>query len=135
MKRVYVASPFKGATVEETRQNIVYADLCMLDSLERGEAPFLSHLLYTRVWAETPELRERGLLAGDAWRDGSELVAFYLDLGWTPGIERASSWALARGRLVEHRYLGGGSLPTTPDGWRAHLATLPLTGFPALEAT
>ena len=28
---------------------------------------------------------------------------------------------------------GGGALPTTIDGWRAYLATLPLDDFPALK--
>ena len=60
MIRTYVASPFKGTTVEETRQNIVYARLCMLDSLGRGEAAYLSHLLYTQVWSEDPVTREAG---------------------------------------------------------------------------
>lgn len=133
MRRVYIASPFRGATVEETRQNIVYARLCMLDSLERGEAPYLSHLLYTQVWAETPKLRKLGLEAGDAWRSGSEAVAVYSDLGITEGMARAKTWAEGRLETVQlyERYL---ALPTTVESWRAYLATLPLTGFPALEA-
>lgn len=87
--RVYIASPFKGATTELTRQNIIYARLCMLDSLERGEAPYLSHLLYTQVWSEEPKLRAAGLAAGDAWREASEIVAVYQDLGVTPGMQAA----------------------------------------------
>lgn len=129
MKRVYVASPFAGATVEETRQNIVYARLCMLDSLERGEAPYLSHLLYTQVWPEDAASREAGLKGGDAWREAADLIAFYTDLGMTDGMRRA----LASSVTAVGRTIGGGALPVTIEGWRAHLAKLPLTDFPALR--
>jgi hypothetical protein len=127
--RVYIASPFRGSTKEETRQNIVYARLCMRDSLERGEAPYLSHLLYTQVWAETEAQREAGLKAGDAWREVSELVAVYTDLGVTEGMRRA----LQSSVTSVGRTLGGGALPVTINGWRRHLATLTLGGFPELE--
>lgn len=131
MNRVYVASPFNGFTPEQIRQNIVYARLCMLDSLGRGEAPYLSHLLYTQVWAETPELRAAGLRAGDAWRDSAELVALYCDLGLTPGMERASDGAVRckiprTRRLLYHENLD-------PRDVRTLLATLPLDDFPALR--
>lgn len=132
MKRVYVASPFQGATVEETRQNIVYARLCMLDSLGRNEAPYLSHLLYTQVWSEAPALREAGLTAGDAWRGVADLVAVYQDLGVTPGMQRALTAAHETRTPAAGRNLGGGALPTTIDDWRAYLATVPLDDFPAL---
>jgi hypothetical protein len=33
----------------DLRRNIRYAQLCVLDCLQRGEAPFASHLLYTQV--------------------------------------------------------------------------------------
>jgi len=130
MKRVYVASPFKGANVEETRQNIVYARLCMLDSLERGEAPYLSHLLYTQCWHEGGGLRERGLAAGDAWRAAAELVAVYQDLGVTPGMQRALEASGATPAVG--RFLGGGSLPTNPERWREYLALMPLDDFAEL---
>jgi hypothetical protein len=130
VKRVYIASPFRGANVEETRQNIVYARLCMLDSLERGEAPYLSHLLYTQVWSERQGLRERGLAAGDAWRVAAELVAAYQDLGVTPGMQRAIETSGAVPAVG--RFLGGGALPSTPERWREYLALLRLDDFPEL---
>jgi hypothetical protein len=141
VRRIYIASPFNGETVEEIRQNIIYGRLAMLDSLARGEAPYLSHLLYTQVWAETPELRERGLAAGDAWRVVCEGVALYVDLGLTSGMQRAKAYA--EGRLetmsCESRTLddvigrGGPAGAASPEEWRAYLATIPLRTFPALE--
>jgi len=135
MTRVYVASPFRGANREETRQNIVYARLCMLDSLGRGESPYLSHLLITQVFAETPELREVGLGAGDAWRDAAQIVAAYTDLGTTPGMNRALLAAAHRNTASATRLvtLSKGETPTTPEAWRAYLATVPLVGFPELH--
>lgn len=138
--RVYVASPFMGATVEETRQNIVYARLCMLDSLRRGEAPYLSHLLYTQVYPEDAASREVGLLAGDAWREVAEIVAIYTDLGVTAGMQRAinkSRDGTCVGRNIEPSRLHGVDLAdsdfSTPNGWRILLAVLPLDDFPALS--
>jgi hypothetical protein len=128
--RAYVASPFKGATVEETRQNIIYARLCMEDSLGRGESPYLSHLLITQIYAETPALREAGLKAGDAWREAADLVAVYTDLGITPGMQRALNKAPAgksTGRMLDsHRSVAE---------WRGMLSHIALGGWPALETT
>ncbi len=131
--RVYVASPFKGATIEETRQNIIYARLCMLDSLTRGEAPYWSHLLYTQVFAETLSLREVGLAAGDAWRSVADLVAVYQDLGVTPGMQRALTAAHETRTPAAGRNIGGGALPTTMEDWRAYLSGRVLDDFPALR--
>lgn len=126
---VYIASPFRGETTEETRQNLIYARLCMLDSLERGEAPYLSHLLYTQVWAETPALREAGLVAGDAWRSIADLVVVYTDLGLTEGMRRALEKA-PQGRSIGRRLRQARGY--TIEGWRERLAAMTLDTFPAL---
>lgn len=136
MKRVYIASPFRGATVEETRQNIVYARLCMLDSLERHEAPYLSHLLYTQVWSEEPATRAVGLRAGDAWREAAELIAVYVDLGITDGMYRAVDARPAE--FVERRNVHWRAADAlrplaTVEQWRERLRNLQLKGFPALK--
>lgn len=135
MLRVYIASPFRGATVEETRQNIVYARLCVLDCLERGESPYASHLIITQVYAETDALRDIGLRAGDAYRAVSDVVALYVDLGVTDGMRRAEVAAAHRNihtwtRMVT---LPQVEQPRGVEGWRAYLATVPLHTFPALE--
>lgn len=127
--RVYIASPFNGSTVEETRQNIIYARLCMKDSLERGESPYLSHLLITQVFAETPELREAGLRAGDAWREAADIVAVYTDLGVTPGMQRALS--KAKDGTCVGRTLKRPRLHSVKD-WRDVLSLMELETFPAL---
>ena len=42
-KLVLVESPFRGDNYNETRDNILYARLCVRDSILRGEAPYASH--------------------------------------------------------------------------------------------
>jgi hypothetical protein len=135
MKRVYVASPFRGATPEQTRQNIIYARLCMLDSLARGEAPYLSHLLYTQVWDERN--RDLGLMAGDAWRAAADGITLYVDLGVTSGMERAIAAQLPKQflerRNVHWRAAGWIEPLDTIAAWRERLGNLGLRTFPELD--
>ena len=57
---VCIESPFAG----NVEFNVEYAKLAMKDSLSRGEAPFLSHLLYTQVLDDTkPDERGWGISA------------------------------------------------------------------------
>jgi len=45
MKRVIIESPYAG----DIENNKRYAQMCLKHSLEHGEAPIASHLLYTQV--------------------------------------------------------------------------------------
>ncbi len=136
MKRVVVESPFNPPSVElcvpwsryeVARQNLVYARLAMVDSLDRGESPFLSHLLYTQVWGESPSLRARGIAAGTAQIEVADSVAFYVDLGFSPGMLRAQQ--LAGSKAVERRLSAGMDEPTV----RMWLTHRPLDGWPLLD--
>ena len=49
MSKVILESPYAG----DVERNIEYAKLCMKHSLTMGEAPLLSHLLYTQVLDDT----------------------------------------------------------------------------------
>ncbi|MBW2672373.1 MAG: hypothetical protein JRD89_03005 [Deltaproteobacteria bacterium] len=84
MKRVIIESPLSG----DFERNIRYARLCMLDSLQRGEAPFASHLLYTQVWNDLDEeLRASGMAAAQAWYPAADLCAVYIDLDISGGMK------------------------------------------------
>ncbi len=103
---VIIESPYKGGPIWTTEYNVAYARRALLDSLERGEAPFASHLLYTQVWDDDiPDLRTAGIEAGLSWGRSADLTAVYCDhrisTGMMYGIERAMS----EGRLVEYRWL------------------------------
>ena len=121
--RTYVASPFMSKDPEEVRQNIIYAQLCLLDCFSRNEAGYASHLLYTQLFIETTVLRELGLRAGDAWREGAQVIALYVDLGISEGMARAEAKAGPKQR-VEQRSLSIAQLSpgATPTEWRAVLA-------------
>ena len=92
----------------ELERNLRYARACMKDSLLRGEAPFVSHLLYTQkgVLDDTiPEQRKHGIEAGWAWRDAAQKTVCYTDLGISPGMEGGLLDATNKGRPIEMRSL------------------------------
>ncbi len=85
-KLVILESPYAG----DVEKNIAYARRCLLDSLRRGEAPFMSHLLYTQVLDDKVlELRQEGLFAGWAWLPVAKEIIFCTDLGISPGMRES----------------------------------------------
>lgn len=93
LTRVILESPYgtnpdgSRCTPQEIERNINYAIRAMEDSLLRNEAPFLSHLLYTRVLDDMmSKQRELGMQAGWAWGAVADLVVVYVDYGITSGM-------------------------------------------------
>jgi len=106
MRLVVIESPYAGDTVRHTH----YLRACLRDCLDRGEAPFASHAIYTLPGVLddlVPEQRERGIAAGFAWRAHAAAVCFYVDLGWSPGMIEAQRVAEREGLASEVRALGG----------------------------
>ena len=102
MKLVVIESPYAG----DVEANINYARACMADSLARGEAPIASHLLYTQPGIlddDTPAERDKGIAAGLAWARHAEMMVFYLDLGWSKGMEAAHEFAMYLRLPTEYR--------------------------------
>ena len=82
---VIIESPYAG----DIEANTEYARAAMRDSLERGEYPIASHLLYPQpgiLDEHKPEEREWGISAGLAWRAVSDKAVFYVDRGWSGGM-------------------------------------------------
>ena len=108
-KLFLIESPFRGDSHKVTRDNILYARLCVRDSVLRGEAPYASHLFYTQagILDDTIE-RERmqGINAGLAWGANAEISAFYIDRGISGGMEYGMENAENVGRRIEKRSLG-----------------------------
>lgn len=93
MLRVMIESPFAG----DVEGNTDYARRAMRDSLARGEAPFAPHLTYTQVLDDTIEHERRlGIEAGYAWAKTCDLVAFYIDRGFSAGVLEAFSALVVR---------------------------------------
>lgn len=102
---VIIESPFRGDPVINPR----YLARAIRDSIDRGEAPFASHGLYTMpgvlddaVQAE----RELGMAVGHEVMRYAALVAVYIDRGITPGMVSGIERASALGRRIEYRRLG-----------------------------
>jgi hypothetical protein len=107
MKLVVIESPLSPANGRTFEQNINYARLCCLDSIERrNEAPMASHLLYTQLLDDTnKEHRTLGISAGFAWGNKCDLVAVYTDFGISSGMALGVDTANSRGTAVEYRTL------------------------------
>lgn len=99
---VVIESPYAG----EVSKNKKYARAALADSLNRGEAPFASHLLYTQVLDDNlPPDRAQGISAGLAYHNICDKVVFYLDHGMSSGMVAAWQNAINLGIRIEARYL------------------------------
>ena len=110
MRLVVIESPFAG----NTDKNLRYLRAAMADCLKRGEAPFASHALYTQPGVlddHDPEQRRLGIEAGFKWGYFAEVIAFYVDLGMSPGMIAAlEHWEATRheeDRKIEIRRIEG----------------------------
>lgn len=110
-KRVIIESPFgtnpdgSRCTPAEMEENLAYARRAMCDSLDRGEAPYASHLLYPQVYDDaTPDERRAGMEAGFAWGAVADLIAVYADFGITLGMADGIERHKANGVPIEYRY-------------------------------
>jgi hypothetical protein len=106
VRLVIIESPYAG----DIEANVEYARAAMRDSLNRGEAPIASHLLYTQpgiLIDEVPEERQWGIDAGLAWRKVAELAAFYVDRNWSGGMLAARKLYREEGFPYEVRLLDG----------------------------
>ena len=84
MKLVILESPYAG----NVKRHVRYAQLCVFDSLQRGEAPIASHLLYTQMLDDNIlEERNWGINAGLAWRKAASHSVVYTDFGITSGMK------------------------------------------------
>jgi hypothetical protein len=107
MRLVILESPFAG----DVERNIAYACSCMLDCLNRGEAPLASHLLYPQT-LDDKDSRQRalGIRAGLAWGVHAHATVVYVDLGISGGMEQGIASAEIDGRPVERRRLPSSEL-------------------------
>jgi hypothetical protein len=106
MRRVIIESPYAG----DIEKNLIYARAAMRDCLERGEAPFASHLLYTQPGIlddNDPDERKLGIQAGLIWGQDAEATVVYYDLGISDGMKFGIEEALKMNRSIEFRKIPG----------------------------
>jgi len=105
MKRIILESPYKG----NIKINEMYAEFAMKDCLiNHNEAPYASHLLYTRKYVLKDHIeneRKLGIIAGFYWRDVAEKTVFYADLGMSSGMVKGKVDCERKGIKYEIRYL------------------------------
>lgn len=100
MELVILESPYAG----NVSFNVEYAKLCMKDSLNRNEAPMVSHLLYTQCLDDKDSIqRILGIQAGLAFKSVVNKTVVYQDLGISTGMQLGIDDALKNGRTVEYR--------------------------------
>lgn len=102
-KRVIIESPFAGGFA-----NVKYGRQCVRDSIDRGESPFASHLLFTQKGILDDSVaseRALGISAADGWLESADHVAIYLDLGLTVGMVIGLKKAFTLGKPIHLRYI------------------------------
>ena len=107
MQRVIIESPYAG----DVEENTSYARACMRDCLERGEAPYASHLLYTQPGVlddDDPDERAQGIEAGLCWGEKAEKTVVYVDRGISKGMMQGIDRAHKSGREIVFRSLESG---------------------------
>jgi hypothetical protein len=102
MKLVVIESPLAG----DFNRNIRYARLCALDCLQKGEAPYASHLFFPQMLDdEMIEERELGIKAGFAWANAATKRVVYDDFGMSGGMQRGITHGREIGQEIEYRKL------------------------------
>ena len=101
--RVIIESPYAG----DVARNVEYARRCMKDSIRRGEAPLVSHLLYTQVLDDTDTAERRdGIECGFAWREGANHTVIYTDYGISYGMQLGIDHATEIRHTMIYRQIG-----------------------------
>ena len=109
MRRVIIESPYAGDIYDNTQ----YLKRCLRDSIDCGEAPLASHLIYPFVLREDlKDERQLGIELGYEWWAAADRIVFYMDKGWSAGMEKAASRARYLRKTIEFRTLTG-----TPPWW------------------
>ena len=115
-----IESPFSAPTMEELVLNVQYAILAVRDSLNRGEAPYASHLFYTQMLNDNNKTeRQLGIDAGLTICQNADQTAVYTDLGISEGMKYGIKTAKKAGRGVVERSLYAGV--KTPKDIKAHI--------------
>jgi len=108
MELVIIESPWKASSSAELSRNRNYAQKAMVDCIDRGEAPFASHLIYTQIFDEAiDEQRAKGIEVGLVWGRHATKTVVYQDFGITQGMVIGIKRAIEEGRSVEYRNMPG----------------------------
>lgn len=114
---VVVETPFRPTTQMSAAMRDRFLEACMRDCIDRGEAPFASHMMYTQILDdEIPSERMLGMRLGFAWGAMAEKVVVYTNLGISDGMRRGIDIARENGKPVEFRELAQFGKPIETTG-------------------
>jgi hypothetical protein len=98
--KVIIESPYAG----QVGRNVKYANICLRDSLMRGEYPMASHLLYTKALDDRkPKERDLGIRAGLFWGLEADKTIVYTDYGISDGMKIGIEAANGADREIIYR--------------------------------
>lgn len=93
-----------------------YTKACARDCIQRGEAPFVMHLLYPQFLSDHKhQERFLGIQCGLSWGKMADSTVVYVDFGVSRGMNQGIGNARALGRPVEYRSLFKATLPFNPE--------------------
>lgn len=102
---VFIETPLRSSEPGLDKR-LEFAQAAMFDSIQRGEAPILTHLLWPAVMNDhDPEEREQALRMCRDVRKRCHKVVFYVGMGVSPGMARGMLEALEDGIKVEVRMI------------------------------
>lgn len=106
LSRVYIASPCRTSSPEQSATFQHYLELCMRDSLARKEAPYAPHAYLPKYLPDTNPLDRRlALDIGSKFLQVCNKLAVYKDHGITDGMVGEMDFAKSMKILIEIRSL------------------------------
>lgn len=103
MTLVVIESPYAG----DVKTHTEYANRAIRDSINRGEHPFASHILYTQALQDCdPDQRKTGINCGYSWGKHAKKIAVYTDYGISNGMQQAMGYYNKIGIPIEYRKIG-----------------------------
>ncbi len=106
---VDIESPFAAKNDLRAYEYLTYGRRCLHDSIQHGEIPFASHLLYTQddvLVDAIPAERKRGLELNELWLLKCDTMAVYIDYGISPGMDKAIQIADTNMLEINYRKIG-----------------------------
>lgn len=103
LRLVVIESPYAG----EVDDNLSYLNRCIRECALRRDSAYASHLMLTGALDDDdPEERALGIGLGLVFRRVADMRIFYIDRGWSRGMDAARRLYEREGLSFEVRILG-----------------------------
>jgi len=110
--RVVLESPLSNRNGHTVEENTAYLNLCLKDSIARGEAPYASHRFFPGLLNDdSAEERKLGMEMGFNWGSVAAEAVVYVDHGITGGMLEGIRLWVTQGKTVTYRALEEKNFP------------------------